>query len=40
MVEAMGVRVDTVAGSERAFKITRPFDMVIAEALLAIEAGS
>jgi 2-C-methyl-D-erythritol 4-phosphate cytidylyltransferase len=34
MVEAIGGRVDTVPGSDRAFKITRPFDLVIAEALL------
>ncbi len=38
MVEALGVRVATVPGSERAFKITRPFDLVIAEALLASES--
>jgi 2-C-methyl-D-erythritol 4-phosphate cytidylyltransferase len=39
MVEAMGVRVDTVPGSDRAFKITRPFDLVLAEALLASDRG-
>ncbi len=39
MVEAMGVRVTTVPGSERAFKITRPFDLVMAEALLTIDAA-
>ncbi|HEY2792019.1 MAG TPA: 2-C-methyl-D-erythritol 4-phosphate cytidylyltransferase [Micromonosporaceae bacterium] len=38
MVEAMGVRVDSVLGSDRAFKITRPFDLVLAEALLALDA--
>jgi 2-C-methyl-D-erythritol 4-phosphate cytidylyltransferase len=38
MVEAMGVRVATVQGSDRAFKVTRPFDLVIAEALLASDA--
>jgi 2-C-methyl-D-erythritol 4-phosphate cytidylyltransferase len=35
MVEALGIRVDTVPGSEHAFKITRPFDLRLAEALLA-----
>jgi len=36
MVEAMGVRVATVPGSDRAFKITRPFDLTVAESLLAV----
>jgi 2-C-methyl-D-erythritol 4-phosphate cytidylyltransferase len=36
MVEAIGVRVDTVAGSDHAFKITRPFDLVVAAALIAL----
>jgi 2-C-methyl-D-erythritol 4-phosphate cytidylyltransferase len=40
MVEAMGVRVDTVPGSDHAFKITRPFDLVIAEALLAMDVSA
>jgi 2-C-methyl-D-erythritol 4-phosphate cytidylyltransferase len=40
MVEAMGVRVATVPGSDRAFKITRPFDLALAEALLAFDAES
>ncbi len=35
MVEAMGVRVDTVPGDDRALKITRPFDLAVAEAVLA-----
>src|SRR5215467_3214608 len=35
LAERAGVRVDTVPGDELAFKITRPFDMAIAEALLA-----
>jgi len=39
MVEALGVRVDTVPGSDRAFKITRPFDLVVAEALVALDAS-
>jgi 2-C-methyl-D-erythritol 4-phosphate cytidylyltransferase len=37
MVEALGGRVDTVTGSDRAFKITRPFDLAIAEALLGAD---
>lgn len=35
MVERMGVEVSTVAGDEEAFKITRPLDLVLAEAILA-----
>lgn len=35
LVERAGGRVDTVPGDELAFKVTRPFDLVIAEALLA-----
>lgn len=38
LVENAGVRVDTVPGDEKALKITRPFDLIVAEALLAIEA--
>ncbi|MEV1285981.1 2-C-methyl-D-erythritol 4-phosphate cytidylyltransferase [Micromonospora sp. NPDC049679] len=38
LVEKHGVRVTTVAGSERAMKITRPFDLVLAEHLLATSA--
>jgi 2-C-methyl-D-erythritol 4-phosphate cytidylyltransferase len=34
MVEKLGVRVHTVPGDELAFKITRPVDLVVAEALL------
>ena len=34
MVERMGVTVHTVAGHEEAFKITRPIDLVLAEAIL------
>jgi 2-C-methyl-D-erythritol 4-phosphate cytidylyltransferase len=35
MVEKLGVRVHTVPGDELAFKITRPMDLVVAEALLS-----
>jgi len=35
LVERAGTRVDTVPGDDRAFKITRPFDLLVAEALLA-----
>jgi 2-C-methyl-D-erythritol 4-phosphate cytidylyltransferase len=35
MVEKLGVPVHTVPGDEAAFKITRPMDLVLAEALLA-----
>ncbi len=38
MVEALGLRVDTVAGSDLAFKITRPFDLRVAEAILTGDA--
>lgn len=34
MVERMGVSVRTVPGHEEAFKITRPLDLVLAEAIL------
>jgi 2-C-methyl-D-erythritol 4-phosphate cytidylyltransferase len=34
LVEKLGVPVRTVAGAEAAFKITRPVDLVLAEALL------
>ncbi|MGA0066796.1 MAG: 2-C-methyl-D-erythritol 4-phosphate cytidylyltransferase, partial [Candidatus Nanopelagicales bacterium] len=40
MVERMGVAVRTVAGHEEAFKITRPIDLVLAEAVLALEMGA
>jgi 2-C-methyl-D-erythritol 4-phosphate cytidylyltransferase len=36
LVERMGVKVFTVPGSDRALKITRPIDLVIAEALLRV----
>lgn len=35
LVERLGVPVHVVAGHEEAFKVTRPFDVVIAEAVLA-----
>lgn len=35
LVERAGTRVDTVPGDDRALKITRPFDLLVAEALLA-----
>ena len=35
MVERMGVIIQTVPGHEEAFKITRPLDLVLAEAILA-----
>ncbi len=34
MVERMGVKVHVVPGHEEAFKITRPLDLVLAEAIL------
>ena len=40
LAEQAGVRVETVPGDERAFKITRPFDLVIAEAHLAEGVGA
>lgn len=35
LVEALGHPVLTVAGAEEAFKVTRPFDLLLAEAVLA-----
>ena len=35
LVEALGIKVAVVAGSEEAFKVTRPIDLLLAEALLA-----
>jgi 2-C-methyl-D-erythritol 4-phosphate cytidylyltransferase len=41
LVERLGVRVQVVPGSPEAFKVTRPIDLVFAEALLARQrAGS
>jgi 2-C-methyl-D-erythritol 4-phosphate cytidylyltransferase len=34
LVEALGVRVATVQGSQEAFKVTRPLDLLVAEAVL------
>lgn len=38
LVEALGGTVTTVAGSEEAFKVTRPLDLLLAEAVLAARA--
>ncbi|MEX2292046.1 MAG: 2-C-methyl-D-erythritol 4-phosphate cytidylyltransferase [Mycobacteriales bacterium] len=38
LVEALGVSVCTVAGHEEAFKVTRPLDLLLAEAVLALRA--
>lgn len=38
LVERLGRTVVTVPGSEEAFKVTRPFDLVVAEALLRARA--
>jgi 2-C-methyl-D-erythritol 4-phosphate cytidylyltransferase len=35
MVEALGVPVLLIAGDDEAFKVTRPLDLVLAEAVLA-----
>lgn len=40
LVEATGVAVTVVPGHEEAFKITRPLDLVLAEAVLARRRGS
>jgi len=40
LVERMGVVVHTVAGDEEAFKITRPLDLVLAEAILVRRRAS
>lgn len=40
MVERMGVTVQVVPGHEEAFKITRPLDLVLAEAILARRRAS
>ena len=39
LVEAAGGRVTTVAGADEGFKVTRPLDLVLAEALLRREPG-
>ena len=38
LVEAMGAPVVTVPGADEAFKVTRPLDLLLAEALLAVTA--
>lgn len=38
LVEALGGTVRTVPGSEEAFKVTRPLDLLLAEAVLAARA--
>jgi 2-C-methyl-D-erythritol 4-phosphate cytidylyltransferase len=35
LVEALGIKVSVVPGSEEAFKVTRPIDLMLAEALFA-----
>jgi 2-C-methyl-D-erythritol 4-phosphate cytidylyltransferase len=40
MVERMGVTVRVVPGHEEAFKITRPLDLVLAEAILVRRRAS
>ena len=40
LVEALGVSVFCVAGHEEAFKVTRPIDVVMAEAILARRRAS
>ena len=39
LVEALGEKVTVVAGSDEAFKVTRPLDLVLAEALLRSRGG-
>ncbi len=38
LVEALGLPVVTVPGADEAFKVTRPLDLLLAEALLAVTA--
>jgi len=40
LVERQGIAVATVLGAEEAFKITRPLDLVLAEAILARRRAS
>ena len=40
LVEQLGHRVAVVAGHEEAFKVTRPIDLVLAEAILARRASA
>ncbi len=39
LVEAQGVRVHVIPGHEEAFKVTRPLDLLLAEAVLARRAS-
>ena len=39
MLEALGHTVRTVPGDDRSFKVTRPLDLVLAQALLALPVG-
>ena len=39
LVERLGERVTVIPGAEDAFKVTRPFDLAVAETLLAARAG-
>ncbi len=39
LVEALGGRVTTVPGNDEAFKITRPLDLLLAEAVLAARSS-
>jgi len=38
LVEALGAPVVTVAGADEAFKVTRPLDLLLAEALVSVNA--
>lgn len=40
LVERLGRTVVTVPGSQEAFKVTQPFDLLVAEAVLRARAGS
>jgi len=40
LVEALGLVVTVVAGSDEAFKVTRPLDLLVAEALLRARASA
>ncbi len=39
LVERLGEAVTVIPGAEEAFKVTRPFDLLLAEGLLAARAG-
>jgi 2-C-methyl-D-erythritol 4-phosphate cytidylyltransferase len=40
LAEAAGVRVLVMPGSDEAFKVTRPVDLLLAETVLARRAGA